>query len=145
MKESNDILQRAGRNDGLRVPDGYFADFVSRMETMLPPKDDKPAVVNRSLWSRVRPYVYMAAMFAGVWCMLKMFTLMMPPTAMQPIDSNPVVAEAFSNETFVNDYVLNDVSQWDIYDNMIDEGVDVDALCDSLAATCFSFETDSLQ
>ena len=28
-----------------------------------------------NLWVRVRPYVYMAAMFAGVWCMMQIFNV----------------------------------------------------------------------
>jgi hypothetical protein len=42
------------------------------------------------------------------------------------------LAEAFDNETFVNDYIMDDVNQWDVIDDMIEDGVDVDALVDSM-------------
>ncbi|MDE5959967.1 MAG: hypothetical protein K2G59_07400, partial [Muribaculaceae bacterium] len=66
-----------GRKDGMTVPDGYFSEFAARMDSMLP--DDRvtekqPAV--RTRWQMVRPYAYLAAMFAGIWCMLQMFHLM---------------------------------------------------------------------
>jgi hypothetical protein len=74
----------------------------------------------------------MAAMFAGIWCMLKMFTSITSSTTDASMASNPILAEAFDNETFVNDYIMDDVNQWDVIDDMIEDGVDVDALVDSM-------------
>ena len=133
MSNQSEILAKAGRRDGMTVPEGYFDDFTHRMEATLPdsaaiagPLDEAP----RSLWQRVRPYVYMAAMFAGVWCMLKMFT-MFTATGPQPLDSNPIMAEAMGNDAFVNEYVIDDLSQWDIYDEMMDEGFEPCVFTDS--------------
>jgi hypothetical protein len=73
MKEDKDILSRINRRDGMTVPDGWFDDFASRMADSLPERpaleNASPAPVSRTIWERIRPYVYMAAMFAGVWCM----------------------------------------------------------------------------
>jgi hypothetical protein len=134
MNKDNDILTHLNHHDGMTVPEGYFEKFAARMDKMLPERPELAAdyVAPRSLWQRVRPYVYMAAMFAGVWCMLKMFTLI-GSTETQQFESNPVLAEAFGNETFVNDYVISDVNQWDLYDELMDEGVDPESFCDSLA------------
>lgn len=134
MNNDNDILSKVARRDGMTVPEGYFADFAKRMEAALPERpelSERQPAVRRTLWQRVRPYAYMAAMFAGVWCMLKMFTLL-TSTSPQPFESNPVMAEAFSNEQFVNDYIIKDLNQWDIYDEMMEDGIDAEALCDSL-------------
>lgn len=138
---NNDILSRNDRRDGMTVPEGYFADFADRIDAMLPERpelyESTSAVISapQSLWQRLRPYTYMAAMFAGVWCMLKMFTLMSDTATLTPIDKNPVIAEAFSNDAFVNDYVISDLSNlsnYDIYDDMMANGIDAQALCDSL-------------
>ena len=75
----------------------------------------------------------MAAMFAGVWCMLKMFSLMSDQSSLTPIDDNPIIAEAFSNDTFVNDYVISDLDDQDLYDELMASGIDAETLCDSLA------------
>ncbi|MDO4319878.1 MAG: hypothetical protein Q4C34_04815 [Bacteroidales bacterium] len=135
MNQDKDILTRLNHSDGMTVPKGYFADFGRRMEAALPDRPEltqpESVVVPRTWWQRVRPYAYMAAMFAGVWCMLKMFTLM-SSGGQQPLETNPIMAEAFANDTFVNEYVLDDVSQWDIYDEMIEDGIDAEAFCDSL-------------
>lgn len=131
MDNSKDILQRINRNDGMTVPDGYFADFKCKMAASLPERPELTAPVQfipRSRWQRVRPYVYMAAMFAGIWCMLKLFTMLTATTA-TPLESNPVIAEALSNDDFVDDCVISDFSQWDVYDQLIEDGAVPDSLC----------------
>ena len=70
----------------------------------------------------------MAAMFAGVWCMLKMFTMISDPSQIS-LESNPTLADALTNEVFVNEYILDDIDQYDILD---EEGYDIDALADSM-------------
>ena len=75
----------------------------------------------------------MAAMFAGVWCMLKMFTLMSGADGHNAIDSNPILAEAVSDESFINEYVIDDINQWDILDEMQLDSLDA-ATLDSLDA-----------
>jgi hypothetical protein len=74
----------------------------------------------------------MAAMFAGVWCMLKMFTLMSSSESDLSITGNPALASAVCDEQFVEDYVIDDVSNWDIYDYMIEDSIDVYNLQDSI-------------
>ncbi|MDE6301425.1 MAG: hypothetical protein K2M19_06880 [Muribaculaceae bacterium] len=133
MKQnSDDILSRADHRDGMTVPEGYFEQFTARMTARLPERPELTAPDNRlqppaSLWQRVRPYVYMAAMFAGVWCMLRMFTLMTAENP-QPLESNPVIAEALGNDSFVDDYVFGDLNQWDLYDDLMESGFDPDSL-----------------
>lgn len=137
-KPESKIENKLPRTDGMTVPEGYFEDFAARMAASLPDRpelaemDGRSPVVGSTLWHRVRPYVYMAAMFAGVWCMLKMFTMF---TAQSPVpfESNPIVAEAFNNDSFVNEYVISDLNQWDIYDDLMNEGVTPDSFLDSIA------------
>lgn len=128
MKEENDILKTIGRNDGMTVPEGYFADFAKKMEAALPERPELAAMgvaaAPATLWGRVRPYVYMAAMFAGVWCMLKMFTTVAGTGELTPMDKNPIMAEAFESDDFMNTYVIDDMSSWDVMDEMLEEGVD---------------------
>lgn len=134
MKQDDNILTKLDHHDGMTVPEGYFADFARRMEATLPERPELSVSaerqVPRTLWQKVRPYTYMAAMFAGVWCMLKMFT-MLTSTSLQPLETNPTMADAFSNDTFVNEYVIPDVNQWDLYDSIMNEGISPELLMDS--------------
>lgn len=136
MKQDDDILKKLDHKDGMTVPEGYFADFARRMEASLPERPELSATVEpqvpRTWWGRLRPYAYMAAMFAGVWCMLKMFT-MLTSTSPQPLELNPTMADAFNNDTFVNEYVIPDVNQWDLYDSLMYDGISPESLLDSAA------------
>lgn len=103
MKNDENILTRLAHRDGMTVPEGYFADFARSMEAALPDRPELAAaspVAPRSWWQRLRPYTYMAAMFAGVWCMLKLFAMLTSSSPL-PLETNPVIAEAFSNDVFV--------------------------------------------
>lgn len=130
MKEGKHILDQIDHRDGMTVPEGYFADFAARMTASLPVTEyeqsaSKPVFEpKRTLWHRIRPYAYMAAMFAGVWCMLKMFT-MITATPDQYPQPSAVLAEALNNDIFMSEYVLDDVNQWDLVDEMMDDGIEV--------------------
>lgn len=145
MKHDENILNKLDRNDGMTVPEGYFADFARRMESSLPERAELAVnvpTVPRTWWQRVRPYAYMAAMFAGVWCMLKMFSMLTSTTPL-PLETNPVLAEAFNNDVFVNEYVLPEVDEYDLYYDLMEEGIDPRALLDSVAMTDSSFNAAS--
>ncbi len=125
-----DILEKVNRNDGIKVPEGYFDDFARRMEASLPRQsweeeaaNETPHVVPRSFWQKIRPYAYMAAMFMGVWCMMKTFDMMRPSTTLS-FDSNPDLAAAVSNEYFVDNYILNngDISEYELLSDLYETG-----------------------
>ena len=122
-----DILDKVNRNDGQTVPDGYFDDFATRMAASLPEREwerETPRVLSRSVWQRVRPYIYLAAMFMGVWCMMKMFDLMRPDASGLSFDSNPVLAAAVGNDYFVRDYVIGegDIDQYQLMEDLYETG-----------------------
>lgn len=139
LDKHNEILDKIGRNDGMTVPEGFFDEFKRQMADSLPqrPELQPDAAIRRTTWQRIRPYVYMAAMFAGIWCMLKMFTMLAPETS-TPLESNPVIAEALNDDDFVNTYLVGDINQWDLYDELMEDGIDPDSLCDSISCLDFS-------
>lgn len=130
--EKENILDKIGRRDGMTVPEGYFADFQQRMEAMLPTNDEaeKPVVLEapRSFWQRVRPYVYMAAMFAGVWCMVKMFSLMGTGNVDLSIENNEVLTSALSDEHFVYEYLRDEISDRELFEEMYLDSISAEDL-----------------
>lgn len=126
MKQDLNPLQQVGRMDGMTVPDGYFRGFAERMASELP--DKQPAVVEmpRSLWQKTCPYIYLAAMFAGIWCMLQMFAMMGGTGVSGAItpDNNPVLADAIENDSFMDDYYYMAVDEYDLYDDLYAAGMD---------------------
>lgn len=133
MKRRENILSDIDRQSGMTVPPGYFESFTAKMIQELPVRDEaeRPNAVilpSPTLWTRIRPYVYLAAMFAGIWCMLKMFTLMSSPSDNASVDKNPILAEAFRDDTFINDYITDDIDEFELLDEMIEDGFDTSLL-----------------
>lgn len=122
MKETNDILEKIGRRDGMTVPDGYFGNFIARMSETLPeaaPADTLDPEPRRSFWHKVRPYAYMAAMFAGIWCMMKMFGILSGPGPdLTDINNYPGVMTALNDPSFVDDYIYPGVDQYEILEEI---------------------------
>ena len=80
-KEESKILDKLGKNPGFKVPENYFNDFNAKLLESLP-EVKITEEVKPTMWVRVRPFIYMAAMFAGVWLMMNIFST--PPTSSRP-------------------------------------------------------------
>lgn len=131
--KGQDILSKIDHQSGMTVPDNFFEDFNKRMIEALPEQSwekSSPQIMPRSFWSRVRPYVYMAAMFLGIWCMMKTFDLMRGDVPVS-VEKNTQLMSAINNDAFFNDYCSPTISESDIYDDLYDEGFDPASL-DSL-------------
>ena len=111
-QEDSTILKKYGKDSGFNVPENYFADFNKRMSEMLPEVEITPVDVKPTMWQRVRPLVYLAAMFAGVWCMMSIFSHM----GTGNIDNVRAVAEKLSDDKGnVEDFIMSgSVSDYDI-------------------------------
>jgi len=128
--EKENILEKIGRRDGMTVPEGYFAAFQERMEGMLPFNEEAetPVVARapRRFRDRVRPFVYMAAMFAGIWCMVKMFSMLGTGGVDLSIDNNEVLSSALSDDNFVYEYIRDDVSGRELLEEMYLDSISVE-------------------
>lgn len=139
MEHKHDILDKmAGRNAGMTVPEDFFATFNARMAESLPQQpwekeagQSKPVILPRTRWQRIRPYVYLAAMFMGIWCMMKMFDLMHPASRLD-IANNPTLMSAINNDDFYYDNIVNDFSDSELYDELYDQGFDPTELSDDI-------------
>lgn len=64
MKEENKLKLKYGTRNPFRVPDNYFEQFTSRIMEQLPEhQTGENEVREPSRWQRLRPFLYMAAMF----------------------------------------------------------------------------------
>ena len=132
---AGDPAKRIG--DGFRDPEGYFDDFVRRMEPQLPRREEveNPLPVRKpTLWTRMRPYTYMAAMFCGIWLMLQLFGIIANSNdrVTLSIDPDSDLGKAVADERFVNEFVIDDVSNWDILDTLACDSAASFSLADSL-------------
>ena len=65
-QEESDILKQIGKDAGFKVPENFFAEFNQKMSDSLPQVEITRVDERPTLWTRLRPYAYMAAMFAGI-------------------------------------------------------------------------------
>ena len=111
-QEDSTILNKYGKDPGFKVPENYFEDFNKRMVEMLPDIEITPVDVKPTMWQRIKPLVYMAAMFAGVWCMIQVFSNF---TNSGNLDSVRAVAEKLQDDKEnVDDFIMSGVSDYDI-------------------------------
>ena len=66
MKEEDILLKKIGKEHSFKVPEGYFENLTSEVMDKLPEKEkvafkEEPV----STWTRLKPLLYMAAMFVG--------------------------------------------------------------------------------
>ena len=112
-QEDSTLLTKYGKDPGFKVPENYFEDFNKRMADMLPDVEITPVDVKPTLWQRLKPLVYMAAMFAGVWCMMQVFTHFTDTDSMKGVRA---VAEKLQDDKDnVDDFIMSGaVSDYDI-------------------------------
>lgn len=104
MNPEDKLKEKIGRSHGFRVPDTDFLNQVYvRVSEQLPQRSfNRP--VRRTAWQIVRPYIYLAAMFAGLWLTMRIVTSMStqpqsrvsldnPPTLVAQAMTTPEVAE----------------------------------------------------
>lgn len=65
MKEEDKLLKKIGTENPFRVPEGYFEGFTSDLMSRLPEKEKTDVYREPTTWEKVRPWLYMAAMFIG--------------------------------------------------------------------------------
>ncbi len=125
MKEKQDILDRINRRSGMTVPEHYFADFSAEMMSRLPemPSEASEKVLPLSVWQRMRPYIYLAAMFCGVWLMMWLFNDISGRIGTPSMENNPILAEGFSSDQFYDYYISDGIDQYDLLEDMYNDGV----------------------
>lgn len=79
MNEQDLLNAKRGKNP-FKVPEGYFEHFTERMMEQIPTQhapnfheEEKPAIKHVSLFTRVKPYLYLAATFGGLYFGIQVF------------------------------------------------------------------------
>ncbi|MBO5272831.1 MAG: hypothetical protein J6B30_08450 [Muribaculaceae bacterium] len=129
MNEDKNILDKVNRHSGMTTPENYFADFAEQMMQKLPEKEEAIITKPVTTWQRIRPFVYLVAMFAGIWCMVKMVDLISTGASLQTEQSTEqIVAEAITDESFIEEYCYEDMNEYSIMESMYEEGIDTEEI-----------------
>ena len=71
MDKEINSLEKIGNKNPFKVPESYFEKLSDRIMSQLPERiDESPKKI--SLWVRIQPWAYMAAMFCGIALMLNL-------------------------------------------------------------------------
>lgn len=73
METKFNKLKEIDKSNPFKVPENYFAKFNEEIMSRLPEKEFIPPQPV-SLWDRVKPWVYMAAMFVGLYITINFLT-----------------------------------------------------------------------
>ena len=73
MSAEDRILQKMGKKNPFTVPENYFEDFTQELMDKLPAKEAVFQTEAPTLWQRVKPWLYMAAMFCGIMLSVRIF------------------------------------------------------------------------
>lgn len=106
MKQEEDIKIKYGKDSGMHVPDDYFQSLQRRIMESLPPMEEKPVAPFMTRWQRVKPYVYLAAMFCGIWLMMKMFHTVSQPMSLNLDNPPEALVQLLDRETDYDYYSL---------------------------------------
>jgi hypothetical protein len=79
MDNSTKNWKEIGNDSPFTTPEGYFDNLTGRIMDSLPEKTSQPTKVV-TIWAQVKPWIYMAAMFAGIYLMINMFTTVFSPS-----------------------------------------------------------------
>ena len=109
MRQEDKLKEKVGKKIPYRIPEGYFKSFKTGLMGTLPEYPQKSVPQKLSTWQKIRPYVYLAAMFAGIWCMMQIF--------------HQVSTQAESRQQLaaVTDSAIYDTYDPDSYDLYVDE------------------------
>ncbi|MBD9093621.1 MAG: hypothetical protein EGQ20_13980 [Bacteroides oleiciplenus] len=113
MKEEDNILKKVGKENIFRVPDGYFENLTSEVMSRLPEKET-PAFIKKepTKWERIKPWLYMTAMFVGAALIIRVASAERTPATDQ-IAMDDTETEVVSDEyisTVLDNSMLDDYS-----------------------------------
>lgn len=113
MKEEDNILKKAGKENVFRVPDGYFESLTSEVMSRLPEKE-KPVFITKepTKWEKMKPWLYMAAMFAGAALIIRVASADRAPadSMMAKDDTETEIVSDEYISTVLDNSMLNDYS-----------------------------------
>lgn len=71
MRKEEELRKRFGRENPFSVPENYFDGFAGKMQELVSKEPVAPHTAaqedRRTLFVRMKPYLYLAALFAGLY------------------------------------------------------------------------------
>lgn len=106
MKEEDTLLKKIGKEQPFKVPEGYFENLTSEVMNKLPEKEkvtykEEPVTA----WTRMKPFLYLAAMFIGAALIIRVASTDYKPMA-EDVAATVVAVEEVDTEQ-ISDEMLD--------------------------------------
>lgn len=103
MKEEDILLKKLGKENSFKVPEGYFENFTSEVMKKLPEKEKVSFEEERvSTWTRLKPLLYLAAMFVGAALIIRVAS-----SDHKPVPADEVAVKNAADTEIVSDELLD--------------------------------------
>ena len=112
MRQEDKLKEKIGTRVPYTVPEEYFKSFKSGLMQSLPEYPEKPKQKRLTPWQRVKPYVYLAAMFAGIWCMMQIFHKVSTADSNRPDEQTAAIMATYEPDSY--DYYIDETSGEDL-------------------------------
>lgn len=110
MKEEDKLRKVLGTENPFRVPEGYFEGFASDLMSRLPEKEKSDVFRAPTTWEKIRPWVYMAAMFVGAALIIR-------------VASSRVEVSADGQQSVLAEEVMDTETEMEYIDVVIDNSM----------------------
>ena len=123
MKVNFNKLQDIDKNKTpFKVPDNYFENFNEEIMNLLPEKEFQ-APVKITMWDRAKPWVYMAAMFLGLYFMINFLTNNGSSATQEAVVAEQVTDGAASTSNYWSTVHITEEEFYNyLEDQLIDDG-----------------------
>lgn len=110
MKTDSELAKQYGKKIPFKTPEGYFDNFTEQLMKQLPEKETVE-MSEISMWERVKPWVYMVAMFCGLMFSIRVIVGEKPENktdyTIESISELPdEYIEPLMEQTMMDDYTL---------------------------------------
>lgn len=111
MKTSHDNLDKLKEKNPFTVPEGYLEGLTQRLMEQIPDtvQENEPQEVTG--WMRIRPFFYMAGMFAGLVLFFKLFFTMPDPNGGKELSTDSLLVQTGSVTDYPSFYTTTEEDQ----------------------------------
>lgn len=137
MKEEDYIIQRCGKKNPFNTPEEYFKGFTQQLMEKLPEqstfetekKEEKETELTIPLWQRIKPLIYLAAMFVGLIICVKS-TLPLPEQEfLTNTEETSVIGEEDIN--YAMEYAMLEIDNYTLFQYLTETEFDSEELSET--------------
>lgn len=105
-----------------KVPENYFENFNEDIMNLLPEKEFKPPV-KVTMWDKTKPWVYLAAMFLGLYVMINLLINNGPSVTQEPVIAEQASEAVTSTSSYWSTVHITEEEFYEyLEDQLIDDG-----------------------